>query len=302
MKTQFENFLVVNIDSDPDPVGVYQTDESLLDKYRRMRHILANHANGKGAWSVLTGPICRNRFYESPFTAFWSELHESGSELVLHAEEDLYGSPAGKAVGSCSYYDTDYMHPIILGKSETMRSLGIPFAAYRGGYHGFTSNIGALVKKAGIGIDLSCAPGIIWPEKAAAWGNAPLSAYYMSNDIPSNAASIEEKNALFEIPWAWDAKQPGVARKHRFVVGENYMINEFSTLAAMQSVWDAVVERGVETGKPQIVSMICHTFTMGLQEYEDRLVNILDYVAEHGANFVTPCEAKRIYDTHRYCD
>jgi hypothetical protein len=302
MKAQPTIYLVVNVDSDPDPVGVHQTDDSLLTKYRRLRDILADYANGKAAWSVLTGPICRDRFHEPPFVAFWRGLYESGADLVLHAEEDLYGPPPGKTAGSCSYYDTHHMRQVILGKSGTMRDLDMPFAAYRGGYHGFTPDIGVLLKETGIGIDLSCAPGVVWPEKAAAWDGAPLSAFYMSSSRPAGISGDDEKNALFEIPWAWDAREAGASRKHRFVVGENYMINEFSTLAAMQAVWDAVGGRACGTGVPQIVSMICHTFTMGQPEYEGRLTGILDYVAEHGAEFVTPREAKGIYDAFHIAD
>lgn len=289
-------YLVVNVDSDPDPVGVYQDDASLLAKYRRLKEILARHAGGTGAWTVLTGPICRDRFFEAPFVDFWRELGDGGVDLVLHAEEDLYGPPPGRPAGSCTYYDIAHMRPIILGKAEAMRGLGIPFAAHRGGYHGFTPEIGRAMKEAGIGIDLSCAPGIVWPEKAAAWGDAPLSAYYMSGEQPTRVAGPREEAPLFEIPWAWDGVAPGTSR--RFVVGENYMINEFSTLPAMRRVWDAVAKRVRGDSAPQIVSMICHTYTMDRSEYEDRLTGILDYVAGYGARFVTPRNAKRIFDVH----
>lgn len=287
-------YLVVNVDSDPDPVRVYQNDASLLAKYQRLKEILAEHAGGTGAWTVLTGPLCRDRFFEPPFIDFWRHLRDDGADLVLHPEEDLYGPPPGKAEGRCSYYDPGHMRPIILSKARAMQRLGIPFAAYRGGYHGFTPAIGEAIKAAGIGIELSCAPGIEWPEKAADWGNAPLSAFYMSNARPSQIADPCEEAPLFEIPWAWDGIAPGTSR--RFVVGENYMINEFSTLPAMRLVWDTITRRAVGGPAPQIVSMICHTFTMGEPEYEDRLIGILDYVAAHGAQFVTPRSAQAIFD------
>ena len=289
--------LVVNVDSDPDPVSVYQDDASLLKKYGRMRDILAAHVGGAAAWTVLTGPLCRDRFFEPPFTTFWRDLLREGADLVLHAEEDLYGPPPGTAPGACTYHDIRHMRPLILEKAEAMRRLGMPFAAYRGGYHGFTPAIGAAVREAGIGIELSCAPGIVWPEKAAAWGDAPLSAYYMSNDVQARPAGPGEEAPLFEIPWAWDGKAPGTSR--RFVVGENYMINEFSTLPAMRLVWDAVAERARSNPEPQIVSMVCHTYTMGQPEYEERLTGILSYVARNGGRFVTPRQAQRLFDADR---
>ncbi len=286
--------LVINVDSDPDPVTVQQDDVSVLWKYGRMREILREHAGGNAAWTVLTGPICRDRFFRPPFMDFWQELMNGGADLALHPEEDLYGPPPGKIPGSCTYYDIDHMRPIILEKSAEMRAAGVPFAAYRGGYHGFTPEIGAVVKEAGIGIDLSCAPGIAWPDKAAAWGGAPLSAYYMSAAVPARAAAAAETDALFEIPWAWDAKAPGTSKPR--VVGENYMINEFSSLPAMKRVWDTVAERARDTAEPQTVSMICHTFSMGQAEFEEKLSCILRYVAEHDGRFVTPSAAKRLFD------
>lgn len=290
-------YLVINVDSDPDPVSVPQDDASLLRKYGRMRAILAEHAGGAAAWTVLTGPVCRDRFFEPPFSDFWRALAGDGADLVLHPEEDLYGPPPGKEPGACTYYDIGHMRPLILEKAEAMRAQGLPFAAYRGGYHGFTPEIGAVVKEAGIGIELSCAPGIVWPDKAAAWDGAPLSAYYMSAAVPSQPAAPAEADPLFEIPWAWDAKAAGTSRPR--VVGENYIINEFSTLPAMRRVWDAVIERAQASPEPQIVSMVCHTFTMGQPDYEERLTGILDHVARTGGRFVTPRAAKRMFDERR---
>ena len=290
-------YLVVNIDTDPDPVSVYQDDASLLRKYRRMREIIAGHADGTGAWTVLTGPVCRDRFYQPPFTDFWAALDSAGADLVLHAEEDLYGPPPGAEPGRCTYHDGAHMRAVILDKAAAMRALGLPFAAHRGGYHGLTPAMAAAVKEAGIGIELSCAPGISWPDKAAAWADAPLSAYYLSVADPARPAAADETAPLFEIPWAWDAKAPGTSRPR--VVGENYMINEFSNLPAMRAVWDAITARAAATPEPQIVSMVCHTYTMGQSEFEERLIGILDHVRASGGRFVTPRTAKRLYDAHR---
>lgn len=288
--------LVINVDSDPDPVTVFQDDASLLKKYGRMREIMAKHAQGAAAWTVLTGPKYRERFFKPPFTEFWRQIISEGAELVLHAEEDLYGPPPGREPGACTYFDIGHMRPIILDRAAAMREQGLPFAAYRGGYHGFTPQIGKAVRDAGIAIDLSCAPGIGWPDKAAQWGGAPLSAYYMSADVPARPAAPGEVDRLFEIPWAWDGVAPGTSRPR--VVGENYIINEFSTLPAMRRVWDAVVERARTATAPQIVSMICHTYTMGQAEYEERLEGVLSYIAGNGGCFVTPTAAKRVFDAH----
>ena len=119
----------------------------------------------------------------------------------------------------------------------------------------------------------------------------------MSAADPARPAGPEETDALFEIPWAWDAKAPGTSRPR--VVGENYIINEFSTLPAMSRVWDAVAARAAATSAPQIVSMVCHTYTMGQPDFEERLIGLLSYAAAHGARFVTPRAAKALFDRSR---
>lgn len=290
------SYLVVNVDSDPDPVTVPQGDAAILAKYARMRGLLREHVGGAAAWTVLTGPLCRDRFFQSPFTEFWRQIVGDGADLVLHAEEDLYGPPPGTPAGACTYDDIAHMRPLILGKADEMQQLGLPFAAYRGGYHGFTPAIGAVLRQAGIGIDLSCAPGIAWPDKAAAWEGAPLSAYYMSGAVPARTAGATDADPLFEIPWAWDGEAPGTSRPR--VVGENYMINEFSTLPALCRVWDAVAARAAARAEPTICSMVCHTYAMGDAACEERLAGILTYVARNGGRFVAPRVAKRIFDVH----
>lgn len=289
-------YLLVNVDSDPDPVTTYQDDASVLGKYARMRALLERHTGGAAAWTVLTGPLYRDRFYEAPYLDFWRAMVAGGAALVLHPEEDLYGPGPGTGPETCSYTHTGHMREVILSRAHKLRAAGLPLAAYRGGYHGFTAEIGAILKEAGIGIDLSCAPGIDWPQKAARWANAPFSAYHMSASDPARPAKPGEE-ALFEIPWAWDGVAPGTAR--RFVVGENYMINEFSTLEAMRGVWDAVLTRAALSTAPQIVSMVCHTYTMGQSEYEERLQAILTYVGETGGRFVTPAQARAIHEESR---
>jgi hypothetical protein len=280
--------LVVNIDTDPDPAREWQTDASILAKYNAMQRILAI-AGAPAAWCVLTGPICRTRFLEPPFLQFWREQRSAGADLVLHAEEDLYGPPPGKTDGSSSYLDTGHMRAVITAAVQRMRASSLDFDAYRGGYHGLTPDIAGIVRGLGVMIDLSCAPGIVWPEKAASWAGAPLSAYWMTPARPARPAPAGATDVMFEVPFAWDGRSIILSR--RFVIGESFMINEFSTLAAMQAVWDAVQARAAETGQAQTVSMITHTYGIDRPEYSERLTAILRYVTQTGGRFVTPRQA-----------
>ncbi|UHD46424.1 hypothetical protein LUX29_04175 [Aureimonas altamirensis] len=88
-------YLVVNVDTDPDPVSEFQDNASLLAKYGRMQEILAAHTGGAAAWTVLTGSKYRDRFYRQPFLDFWAAVIGDGADLVLHPEEDLYGPGPG---------------------------------------------------------------------------------------------------------------------------------------------------------------------------------------------------------------
>ena len=289
-----KNCFVVNVDTDPDPVAVYQADDEILEKYATTQRILNDHVGGKSAFSVMTAPMYRDRFFEPPFAEFWRAVTERGAELVLHPEEDLYGPPPGKNGDGSTYDNIEHMMSIILEKADYMRRAGHAFAAYRGGSHGMTPAIGSALKTAGIGIDLSCGPGVLWPERAASWANSPVSAYYMSGACCEQPARAGERDAIFEIPLAWDGLAITTAK--RYVVGQNYMVNEFSNFEALCRVWDAIVARSQRAGRPQIVSMTCHTFAMSDEKFRSRLCRILEYVTRHGGMPVTPTEAKQIFD------
>src|SRR5438128_1758318 len=119
-----KNFFVVNVDSDPDPVTVFQEDDRILEKYATMQRILAEQVDGKSAFSVMTAPMYRDRFFERPFAAFWRSVTDKGAELVLHPEEDLYGPPLGKKGNGSSYDNIEHMTSIILEKAQYMRRAG----------------------------------------------------------------------------------------------------------------------------------------------------------------------------------
>ena len=287
-------YFVVNVDGDPDPVTLPQTDNEVLGKYATMRDLLVEHTGGKASFSIMTSPMYRDRFFKPPFRDFWLQWKQSGGDLVLHPEEDLYRSPSGVRGDPCSYYDTVYMAAIIKTQAALMRDLGLHFDAYRGGSHGFTIPIGRALKSEKIHIDLSCAPRVVWPSRAAGWESAPLSAYYMSWEACDQIAGKAEADPIFEIPLAWDGVGTEPAKDS--VVGPNYIINEFSTYSDMCKVWDAVLERSLLTNTRPIVSMVCHTFSMGDAKFRKQLSAVLAYMISTGGTPVTPTEAQRVFD------
>jgi len=175
-----------------------------------------------------------------------------------------------------------------------MREEGLPFAAYKGGYHGLTPDSVRLLKRVGVPIDVTCAPNIVWPEKAANWRGAPVSAYYMSSDACRKEAPPDEENPIFEIPFGWDGADSDTSRRH--LLDEHYLVNEFSTYEALCRVWDTIVERSRREERPQIVSILCHTYALDDATFRDRCARILDYMREHGGTPVTAAEAKAAYD------
>ena len=287
------NTFIVNIDSDPDPEDTPRNDAAVLEKYEIMKAIVDECVDGKGTICVQTSPMYRDRFFEDPFMDFWRAWVADGGDLTLHPEEDLYSTPETRLESGSYYEDIGHMEPIIRAKAELMASEGLPFAAYKGGYQGLTMEIVNVLAEVGIPIDVTCAPGIDWPEKLAAWGDAPKSAYYMSPEACGRAAGRGEVSPVFEIPFGWDGQDSDTGRR---LLNQHYLVNEFSNYEALCRVWDTVVERGARSGESQIVGILCHTYAMQNAQLSRQCRDILTYMREHGGRPVTAREAKAIYD------
>ena len=287
-------YFVVNVDTDPDPEDTPRNDRSVMEKYRIMQDILEQHADAKGLVCVHTSPMYRERFFEDHFMALWEKWVGAGGELILHPEEDLYGTPETKQRGGSLYADAEHMESIIVKCTDLMRAAGLPLKIYKGGYHGLTPAIIRILKKVGIEIDVTCAPDVDWPVKLADWGGAPVSAYYMSEDAQRLASHPADRNQLFEIPFGWDGVKSDTAQ--RYLLNEHYLVNEFSRHEAMCRVWDAIVERAVRLETPQFVGILCHTYTMQDKTYRRRLEQTLHYMRSHHGLPATAGEIKNRYD------
>jgi hypothetical protein len=150
------------------------------------------------------------------------------------------------------------------------------------------------LEKVGIPTDVTCAPGILWPEKAAGWGNAPKSAYYMSNAACDREADSAEAKSLFEIPFGWDGEPSDTSTQR--LLNTHYLVNEFSNYEALCAVWDTIVERAERSEIPQTVSLLCHTYAMSNDRLRNQCANILDYMRAHQGTPVTASEARDRYD------
>jgi len=286
-------YFIVNIDSDPDPEDTPRNDRAVLEKYDLMKTIVRERVGGKGTICVQTSPMYRDRFFEDPFLDFWRAWVEDGGELSLHPEEDLYATPEPRRKTGSHYEDIGHMEPILRSKVARMAELGLPLAAYKGGYHGLTMDIVAVLEKIGIAIDVTCAPGIEWPEKLAHWRDAPTSAYRMSSHACGRAATPGEKSPLFEIPFGWDGQNSDTSRR---LLNTHYLVNEFSSYEALCRVWDTIRERSAESDHAQIVGILCHTYAMQDKKLREQCGDILEYMVHTGGTPITASAAKAIYD------
>ncbi|PLP58027.1 hypothetical protein CYK37_17635 [Mesorhizobium loti] len=284
---------VVNIDGDPDPETTPPNNPVVLEKYQVMKRIVDDHAGGKGSFCVQTSPMYRTRFFESPFTDFWHAWVKGGGDLALHPEEDLYCQPEARLSTGTHYEDAERMRNVIADGVIALARLGLTFAVYKNGYQAQTPAMVRHFTEAGIGIDMSCAPGIFWPEKLADWRSAPLSAFYLSGDDLGEANSLQDIGPLFEIPVGWSGLPSDTANR---LLNTQYLVNEFSDYEAITRVWDAIVHRGELEQRTQIVSFLCHTYTMADATYSDRLKRSLDYMVRNGGEPVSPREAQLRFD------
>ena len=290
-------YFVVNIDGDPDPPHTPRNDQRVLEKYRVMQKLMDEFAEGKGVICMHTSPIYRDRFFQEPFMDFWREWTANGGELALHPEEDLYATAQTRLSEGTQYDHISHMEPIISETAAFMQSNDLPFAAYKGGFHGLTMAIVEVLVRAGIEIDLTGAPGIVWPTKTADWSDAPASAYYMSREAYRRPAESGTGCGMLEIPTAWDGQASDTGGG--FLLNGHYLAVGRSTLGDVCRVWNAVVERGERTARPQIVALVTHTHALHREEFRQECAAVLEYVREHDGVPVTAREAKRTYDEHR---
>ena len=281
-------YFVVVVDGDPNQTSIGGNDRYLMDRYRITQELICNHIEGKGTICVHTSPRYRKRFFCSPYVEFWQTWIDNGGELILHPEEDVYFTPDSKQNDDSYYNDPQHMEEIINAKTEEMKENKLDFSAFRSAFFGMTDDIASSLKKAGVTIDVSSAPGYVLPETAANWSNAPPSGYYMSDYSYRKSSRKPEKDTVFEIPLGWDGRGTDLSR--------NYLLHERSTYMKLCKVWDAIVKRSKHEECPQFINFLCHTSSMRNARLRNQCENILSYMKDNNGTPVTAREAKRIYD------
>lgn len=283
-------YFVVVVDADPNRSRLGDNNDRVMEQYLITRSLVNNLVDGKATVCVHTSPRHRDRFFRTPFINYWKSWVREGGELILHPEEDVYSTPGSNLEGDSYYNHPKYMASVIRAKVSEMERHGLSLAAFRGALFGLTDGLVPVIKRSGFKIDMSCAPGIVLPERMAYWIDAPSSAYYMSAGSYLKASRRPGKSAIFEIPLGWDGKGSDLS--------SNYLFHERSTYRKLCRVWDNIVTRCEREGRPLFVNFLCHTFSMRNTKLRTQCERILNYMTRHQGLPVTASEAKSLYDNY----
>lgn len=286
--------LVLNIDADPDPRQTPRDDQAVIQKYFAIKDIVTDLCDGKAGIGVHTSPMWRDRFFESPYVEFWHSWAAAGGDFILHVEEDFYAVPKDGVYGNKgSYFDTALIEEVIKTAVSNFNKLGLSYTGYRGGDNNQTLAIVDILQKAGINIDLSCAPDVIDYKAPIQWFGAPLSAYRMSSKACWLPDETGDQTRMLEIPQGYTREGDGM--QVSLIPGKNHLFVDFSTFDDLCRVWDAIVERGRKLESHQIVQLMSHTFSIENPEVRDRLTGFVKYAKENAGAFVSLPEVEKIY-------
>jgi len=253
----------------------YKDIEELLTFFKEI-------VNGKCVLCVHTGTYCRTGFYEEPFLTLWRKAIELGGEIAVHTHEEIAG--VGVRHGE------QHLHEVINMAADLLRAGGIEPCGYRSGHFAFKEFITLILERAGLLMDFSAAPGYNQKLWDAVWIGAPLSAYYLCPINRSYKCCNSSPSQVLEIPLGTDNKGNQ---------NINYLITEESKIDNMKLVWDSIVKRAEESGKPQFIHSLYHSSSMGIPENKKLFNQFVRYATKHAGVPVSPSEAKKIFESFK---
>ncbi|WP_213993743.1 hypothetical protein [Sodalis sp. dw_96] len=280
--------VVLSIDGDPDPVLNPDPDAVVFRKYHKMQSLVNEYCDGKATMTIHSSPVFRQRFISDEYMLFWREWATSGKNLALHIEDDLYRLSSAETLQPSIFHHPETIFDVISTTLERLKQWNIDCSCFRGGSNGHAPALADFLAKQGIIADLSCAPGLNWPERGVDWQGAPATAYFPLNDNLSARDGYSQK-ALLMIPLGWDGITPEDRRRPTV----NYLANETSTLEHLKRVWDCLVRRATDLGQPQVVSFLCHTYSVENQDLNQQLKKMLTYISHHDGQFISITEAMK---------
>ena len=267
-----------------DPARDFRIDppkvEQSIGETRELCGILKDLTGGKSVLTPHSGTYCRTAYYEGEMIEVYSESVANGGELAIHLHEEIKG-------GGVRFGEADHIRSVFLDCKQKYEQAGLSANSYRGGHYAYACFMNELMEANEIHIDFSCCPGLHEPTREAVWDNALFSGYYLPQDPRTKIDGHERLSKVFEIPIGSDGQ--GAAYP-------NILHVEQSELANLQRIWQVIIQRAETEGKAQIIHSLFHSGSMGRAEYVERYKRFLDFTSQNGGAFVTPSEAKRIFD------
>ncbi len=277
--------VVLSIDGDPDPVAAPDPDTVVLRKYHKMNRLVTEYCGGNAAITLHSSPVFRDRFFNDDYMAFWRAWVADGKDLALHLEDDLYRAPDAPSGQPSIFHRPGEACRVLAAMLDRLDAAGVACRAFRGGSNGQSPSVAGFLADRGIGVDLSCAPGLHWPERGVDWAGSPVSAYVAAPrrlNTPVADVAGGQGNLLI-IPLGWDGRVPADRRRP----DSHFLANESSTLSQMKDVWDAITRRAADSGETQIVSFLCHTYAVEHPAIHARLQHILAHIRQRGGRFIS---------------
>jgi len=266
-----------NFSAPPPPLELCAKEaDGIVDLYKKL-------LGGKLAFTVYTGTFCRDAFTEDPFLDIWKRCIANGGEIMVHTHEEIAG------VGTRNN-EEPHMREVITRQFQRFKEAGINPAGFRGGLYGYANFLTPLLEDLGLHTDVTAAPGINKPDRAARWVGVPCTAYRLcKNDQQHVGCSCNAPSKIVEIPLGAD----GLGTEN-----ENYLYVDYdlSSLDNAKRIWDCVLERYEKTGKPQMIHTLFHTFSMSDPSMVERYSRFSDYMLSTGGVPVTATEAHTIFE------
>ncbi|NPV70820.1 MAG: hypothetical protein HPY55_09280 [Firmicutes bacterium] len=252
------------------------------EEIEKMTELMKKLVGGRFTFAAHTGTYCRDAFLKEPFLGLWRNALTAGAEVLVHTHEEI----AGKGT---LYGDKDHMEQVVECAYRTLSDQGVRPVGYRGGLYAYAPFMTELLESLGLFIDMSAAPGVNEPSKQATWAGAPYSAYYLCRVDKTHGECGDERSKVLEIPLGAD----GFGGEQRNVL---YVDGDLQDLDNLNRIWDTITGRARNSGTPQIIHFLVHTITASNPSMLERLLRFVDHIDANGGTYVTPTQAKSIYD------
>ncbi|MBE6990360.1 MAG: hypothetical protein E7426_06415 [Ruminococcaceae bacterium] len=250
--------------------------DGIVDLYKKL-------LGGKLNFTVYTGTYCRDDFTAEPFNTIWRRCVDNGGEILVHTHEEI------ARVGTRNN-EEPHMREVIRRQYDRMKAAGIQPAGFRGGLYGYANFLTPLMEELDLTADLTAAPGVHKPDRAAEWEGVPYTAWRLCRTDKRHVdCDCNDLSRVVEIPLGGD----GLGTEN-----ENYLYVDYdlSSLENAKRIWDCVLARYEASGKPQMIHTLFHTFSMSDPAMVERYSRFSEYMLSTGGVPVNATEARDIFE------